>query len=375
MKNVSILLVLLMVGVLQARILHADQLTVNEAKKKNLVANRMMALARTSSLKEFNETVEVNGWEAPVIYSKWKVDVSTNWPREIADCRLAQREAGREIAAMLTRTVRLLLNEASSLEVEAVAKEQIRFIEWMSQTEGYGNLMLLERAQDILAIALIRLTGDMSYPLEGVDVLASKITEGWYAPEKLFRVYKMECPDQTVATDYKSAMREWRDFSEDVRKTSVNLAQFRSSEVPFGFEDRGSHLKVNQKFPEKIWDVKFHSKLFVGYDNPSLSKLRAMTTFRRTVGGFPAEFAEQRSFDATPISSSFRKAWDPYAFKKMHDKAWAAIGSTSAVTYYALITGILMPEAELEEWMAIRKERPGPAFSNMVRVVTVGGNK
>jgi hypothetical protein len=328
--------------------------------------NKITDAANDLTLLEFNNFVTSEGLRFPIIYSQWRINCATNWSANQKEIHLAARAAGLSTAKLLSRTASSLMLESESGKILSTYNALLEISRWISNPDGYGNFLLAKRANNILTVAAIRLTGDLTFSSDKLSFMVDQIDGVNFDENKLFNIYINEHPRTTRATSLETAQEEWRSYCGYGHPKRTDSGQCDDLLVSFGKDDYDQDIVKNFSCPELVWELKLHEILFLGVREQKQTYLKNLLLFRTNVGYYPIEILEQRSFHATPISASFIKAWDLFAYKKANDQLWRSVGSSAADVYHQLTSGYLMPDAEYQDWVFAGKPTSRLAFTNMI---------
>jgi hypothetical protein len=125
---------------------------------------------RTNGIAVFLDHARGRKWTAPKIPSKWYIEHRAK-PEEKASFEQA-RTLGRAILDALDTTAKQPLPQKNE-EVAALIRRLVELGAWLRRTDGFGNLLLAQRAADVAPRGLGRLIADLQFDIgEASNLLA-----------------------------------------------------------------------------------------------------------------------------------------------------------------------------------------------------------
>ncbi len=232
-----------------------------------------MAAAAERGVEDFVAAARSAGWRAPVIPSRWHIErVSAPAGRPAAH---AARGVGAALARRLAETaprMRSLPADDSLLRPCAALCE---LAEWCAAAEGYGNVLLAQRALDLAAVGVARLAAEEKFPLEKILPLAARLRMPWAGATARRRILNAEAGAELfAAADQAELERTWADGA----RGAGAHADFFRDERP----GRGEPATL-----AATWERKWHERLVDGLELRSAALALALVEFRRVAGGFP----------------------------------------------------------------------------------------
>ncbi len=244
-------------------------------------------------------------WIAPSIPSQWHVTEVAPAAQRPAD------EAARALGQMLAQQLAALAPEIQRMPADDALLQQAGqlgdFARWCTTAEGYGNALLAERCTDLAAVAVARLSANLDFPLAKILPLAGRLMrQPWASPAARVRILNQEAGARLFPADdqddieltwqsgirllAESRRRELRAArlanprAFHIRETPVLLAHlaFFADEVPGG---RSPATLVN------TWSRKWHAQFADGLAPYNVSRVLALTEYRRITGEFPSPVA------------------------------------------------------------------------------------
>lgn len=338
----------------------------------------MMTVMQQATLEDFLQAVEANGWKAPVIYSLWHVEqiaTEEEWP-----VRFEARVLGRILAERLVDWKTLMMADTSPAQLQQDIERFFTLTDWLTKSRGYGNLFLAARCHDITTVGIGRLLVNLEYPLETtVNLLNTLDAPPWNAPSVRQQILNQEAGVELFVTastqekEIQSSLKEIWDIGEifirvqetpDVKAAiegnppkgkewlvTPSLLQMYRQASPLiqehaeFFKDDGVPAVVTTL---SMWDRKWHQRCVTGFGSYNAHSLKALVTFRATVGYFPTEPKYEDDFYRSRIEAAFAQVWrENYA---THD-TWNLDAPASAA-YEAIITGRFLDADTRAEMLA-----------------------
>jgi hypothetical protein len=124
------------------------------------------------------------------IPSRWHIDQIATRERRLVD--VPAHDLGKALVERLAEDARTIHNDATSQSVYEIGVQLSALAEWCGGTEGYGNMLLAQRINDLQAVAIAKLTADLDFPLEKCQELLAKIKEPWKKVDYRSRIMNRE---------------------------------------------------------------------------------------------------------------------------------------------------------------------------------------
>lgn len=330
-------------------------------------------------LHAFNQTADSKRWRAPSIPSKWHLEKEASPDERNRDSQA--RAFGENLIKHLEIWADELVSERSNDRNLAISTDLLDLADWLAVSPGYGNYLLAARCQDIASVGIGRLLVDLTYPLSVVSALVDRLDSPWQTPEARAGVLNVEARTNLFPPTLTEASLNdlWQNGQMLLIKYSSpgSQAAFEGKEQE-GFDALAQIVKKHGVKPvetplfmrnldffkddplgaqgrpvtmSRKWDAKWHGKLVVGLESQNKRKLKALLTFRQSVGNFPdspqvtdeqkaaakaeIETASKRGLKIVPFQAAFSspgeaafaQAWQRYATKDTRNldaMAWQA---------------------------------------------------
>lgn len=382
-KNHRFLLKAIMAALLLPSTIRADQI------------EDMTAMLSHDSPAAFLVAVKSNRWVAPFIHSKWFVDRITDPDAKQEEVSI--RAFGKLMAERLDAWSKTLRDARTAEQIAPLTENLLALSDWLATANGYGNLTLAFRCQDVASTGMGRLAADLNFPYEAVSGLVARLQAPWQssitraqmlnaeAGTSLFDVAGIDATtiQERLSKAWQDAQRSIR--AQEIRQQSVELLGSESLQTSANKEDPSitAMRKTLESIPQlpsdqmaffadtptasyparpwttlRLWDIKRHA-FFIGGDleSPNLRKLNALLRFRERVGHFPERMTlapEQVAAQEAEIADAAKKgvrivpAETAYgsARKAAFATAWRnasttepGIGRLACDTYEAILAG------------------------------------
>ena len=358
----------------------------------------MVATLSHNSPAEFLIAANSNRWTAPIIHSNWFVDRITD--PDIKQKEVSIRAFGKLMADCIDTWSKTLREARTPKEIAPLTKNLLALSDWLATANGYGNLTLAFRCQDVASTGLGRLAADLDFPYDEVSGLVVRLQAPWQssitraqmlnaeAGTNLFDVSGKDdaSAQEVLAKTWQNAQRsmlfqemrkqypEVIDLAEGRAPSGVDAntlvalkeglaaaASFSTNKMDFFADIPSGDYPARPWTTSRLWDVKRHSFFTAGdIQSPNFRKLMTLLRFRQLVGSFPDHLsisAEQAVAQATAIADAAKRgikivtAEEAFGStrKAAFDAAWSnvnatepAIGTLSCDTYEAVLAGDLV---------------------------------
>lgn len=291
--------------------------------------NSMKAFLETSDLTHFVETMRLEKWSAPVIYSKWHVDNVMIPPnRENAN---AARAFGKLLAMRINDFAQKIRTTQESQELFVQSLTLLELTDWLNKSDGYGNFLLGSRCLDVAAVAIARCVADETFSLESIRQVVPRLRPSWMSPSVRQRILNKEAgaavfdTSESDATKMHEHLRSiWqagRELKLQASTADLDL-QRELAQRPTHLDRERPEMKASARFfdDEKFvgqgattsgrWDLKRHEEII--QKNPSsIATAEKLIIFRDTLGGFPKKNGVKYTDDAEG-EKAFGWAWAPH---------------------------------------------------------------
>lgn len=237
---------------------------------------------------------------APEIPSAWRqqqaIDAATKARVKNA------RDFGAAVAAAL-------VDEATAMRVGERKHIQKRvrllshLVTWLGTTDGYGNLLLCYRANDIAGVGFGRLVADQSVSMDDIDALVASFPRRWRSFESRTRVLNLEAGAHVFNCSSDSELEERWDLGIYLSTAAGKERLVKQVGMP-AVEDLGLPkddviLQVGAFFDAclpgeratgtvvELWGMNCHRRIAMGLESRNWDRANALYEFRKAVGGFP----------------------------------------------------------------------------------------
>ncbi len=304
------------------------------AMQNETVLESMKRSAMETNIEDFLRNINENHWMCPGFYSRWSVQrISSVTER---DALIRQREVGYALALRCEEWAREAGNIGDVTEAENLVGMLLELADWISQTRGYGNLLLAARCHDIACVGIARLLVDLQFSEERIESLIGCLDAEWYSPRIRAGVLNEEARgllfDVGSISDEaeleKSFEETWcygsflHDSEKDPKLREAIVASGDRKEVPPVVRMTGAKALIRAvqrpilteradffskdeywKFGKpptllNSWDWKRHELLVEGFKPRNIESVKGLYLFRLRVKYFPKSRDE------------FRQAWD-----------------------------------------------------------------
>lgn len=292
---------------------------------------RVQAMQRDldrDGLWNFLDTVRAKGWSAPWIHSDYWVGRLPEKPEDRVELEKAQRALGLSIAKAFDAEALKLMQPADSATREAQAKSFLDAADWLRKSRGYGNLLLVTRAENLAYIPIGYLVADLTCSTNTIDALMKRI--GTPEEDLAFRlaVLDEEAP-VPLAVRKGESLKETNDRLELAWNLGYHAMKTWCKDQGMGrAKDRESRRRIPAAYAffaddeasqppfttVNKWDQKQHHSCCVyGCDTGIRQRIDTLHLFRLQVGSFPtnppAWFGPQEK-KYTAIEAAFIQAWE-----------------------------------------------------------------
>ncbi len=309
-------------------------------------------------------SASTEGWNPPVIYSRWHIEnVAANVDKAAMQ---SAHEFGKAVAIRIAVETRRVPFPTTTNEARLFSKAYLDLADWLNRSKGYGNIILGARCLDIAAVGIGRCAIDPAFSQKDLTHLVSRLRPRWLDPQVRKDILNEEAGAPLFSVDEKGGASDIVETLNTVWQTGQTQAlekrnpalksirikkhedlnvssKTRASEVayfdhpaiianlPFFADDslRGSVTTV------ETWGKKQHGHVVATLESANVAKVEALATFREKVGGFPTNYAVQHPF-YTGAKAAFELAWRPHATKEtrlLYVTAWQAYDELTNGTF------------------------------------------
>ena len=271
----------------------------------------------------FFDTAQSNQWAAPKIHSQCWVDWLPTDQEKLKRLERGRRDFGLGIVKAVEREALHTLLPTSTVERANQATRLLNFSDWVGKPDGYGNLAIKRRVDNLACIPIGHLVANLDYPMEKIEALFARFeTEGgWLRMQR--NVLNEESPHKYDARTKDELAVQWHGY---FRKAAFAFKEAKGRypynhseslelprEISFYCEDETS--PPPQTLATK-WNTKRHYIFCVmGYEDTVTERVKNLLLFRKTIGRFPLSPVHSRWTFDTPLQEGFYEAWKPYEGK------------------------------------------------------------
>jgi len=285
--------------------------------------NGLQARLQQKGVSAMMDAVQKNGWAVPYIPSQWHVEHVSRLDQKQTDG--AAREFGDALAKQLVSVAVTMQQLPVGDDLYEQTLKLCALSDWCSSVDGYGNVLLAQRALDLAAVGVARLVASPDFPLDKAKQLSARMQPSWMSGDSGMRILNndagttiFESTDRdTMEKTFGSGQRllaEQRNPQLYVERQK-NAIQWRLMETPeikanLSFFDEPN---VSSAFAETLvnnWNRNRHSILVEGLQLQTIIKAQALAEFRGDIGSFPTD----ASFTGSELSKI--KEWSEDFFKK-----------------------------------------------------------
>ncbi|MBM4155920.1 MAG: hypothetical protein FJ221_12975 [Lentisphaerae bacterium] len=302
----------------------------------------------------FLDAARSEGWSVPWIHSDYWVGRLPEKPEGRVSLERAKRAFGLALAKALDGEALTLMKPADSAARESQAKRLLDAADWIRTSRGYGNLLLVTRAENLAHIPIGHLVADLNHPTNAINALMKRVNTPDEGLGFRLAVLDEESPVPIYAVR-RGTVSEVSDrldlaWSRKVKTVAAwckaNGVRFSEAwkhrarmppECAFFADDEVStppYTTVNQ------WDEKQHKSYCVyGGVTGIRQRVEMLYRFRLHVRAFPTTpppwFGPQEKI-YTATEAAFDKAWEPFG------RTYGPIWQSAARTYESIRSNRLM---------------------------------
>ena len=136
---------------------------------------------RTGTLEAVMRRIYTQSYPAPLIRSHWHIqNIAVG---EEKSKLILEREIGFTLALRLEDWAEEMQQKKTAQENHQYSWMLLDLSDWITSQKGYGNFLLGNRCLDIACVGLGRAIADLEYPLDGIESLMSRLDPVWYSPK------------------------------------------------------------------------------------------------------------------------------------------------------------------------------------------------
>ena len=310
----------------------------------------------------FFDTAQSNQWAAPKIHSQCWVDWLPTDQEKLKRLERGRRDFGLGIVKAVEREALHTLLPTSTVERANQATRLLNFSDWVGKPDGYGNLAIKRRVDNLACIPIGHLVANLDYPMEKIEALFARFeTEGgWLRMQR--NVLNEESPHKYDARTKDELAVQWHGY---FRKAAFAFKEAKGRypynhseslelprEISFYCEDETS--PPPQTLATK-WNTKRHYIFCVmGYEDTITERVKNFLLFRKTIGRFPEKPSRPLGlFKGEEIREAFYEAWMP------HEKKYSKKGSGAARSFTDIQRNAFM-DYDTSELVSFMREKVVP---------------
>lgn len=275
----------------------------------------------------FAQAAGDNRWKAPTISSRWYAE-KVALPRD-ASLEREKRDFGKALETRIAELVPQFRASRDGAEIYRRCVLLIRLADWLSASEGYGNLFLAARCKDVATVGLGPLVANLDFPMEKIAGLlpslappTSSLRARVLNQEAGVQLFSKTATQDELESVWRSGallmlentnpkLRETRLSHPEVKVIETvairsNLAFFTDDDLP------------TPPTTANLWSRKNHERLVTGLDVPNVRKLLALAAFRQAVKAFPTKPSYGKHDFESDGKAAFDEAWRPHATPETH---------------------------------------------------------
>ncbi len=356
-KYMTIVLALIAPSMLLAS---ADPAKISEEMER---LRRVEASLSSGGISELLKTASGESIPAPRINSKYYAERIAKQEPLLASLEQAKRALGLKVAQSLDG---LAVESQQQTIADQRLKQATRFLDladWFKTQKGYGNYLLVTRCENLAAVPLGYLTGDLAIPMEKITIQRKRISNN--DEERTFRksVLNSEAPKPFIGelTGTQSQQDEqmqiawsnqWHAIADWFKARNVSISKWKQTDLPDEFAFFFEEDEIKPFTTTRNWEINRHSTLVNGFRDKNIENIDGFAKYRELVGKFPTEPPKWWKPDDrlyTKTKAAFEDAWRPY------EEANGPIFGVAVIVYEQVTTGTLMDSDSLLEKLAAKK--------------------
>jgi hypothetical protein len=361
MNKIFLLLIMVVLAVLAPAMLWAstdpaiikDEMGRIQRLDTSLTAGGIEALLNVAS----RESIA-----APKINSKYYADRIAKQEPALAPLEQAKRAFGLKVAQALDGVAVESQRQAASDQRIKQATQLLDLADWFKAQKGYGNYLLVTRCENLAAVPLGYLTGDLTFPMEKITTQRKRISTN--SDEREFRkaVLNSEAPKPFIGplTGTQSQQddqmqiawgNQWHAMNDWFKARNIGIDKWKRSDLP---DELAFFLDESPNGPKKTsgsWEMNLHASLVNGFRDKNIENIDGFAKYRELVGKFPTEPPKWWKPDDklhTAREAAFLDAWEPYR------RDQGALYGVASIVYEQVTTGGLMDQESLLDKLATK---------------------
>jgi len=324
-----------------------------------------------SSLWPFLDAAKSERWSVPWIHSEYWVACLPEKQEERIKLEKAKRRFGFSIAKAFDSEGLKIMQPADTTTRERQSKRLLDSADWLRKSRGYGNLLLVARAENLACVPMCYLVADLNYSTNDITALIKRISTPVEDLGFQLAVLDEEAP-MPLNVSRNGSTKEVIDrldiaWSRKMEKGKTwceqNGANFAKAskqrnlmppEIAFFADDEAMTMPYTIA---NSWNEKQHHIFCINGSVKDICKaVQTLYLFRSKVGSFPtnppAWFGPQEK-KYTAIEAAFTQAWEPY-------ETYGQIGQFAAMVYASIRSNRLMDweTQQIVEALEEAKARP-----------------
>jgi len=332
----------------------------------------------TNGLDTFCATCIEKSWHSPYIDSQWYVNRITNMEARIQ--AQTARDIGYRIAIKLDGTAPSINQPAPWSVYERNAYMLLTLGNWLSKSDGYGNIVLANRCYDMAYISLAKMIFDTSCPTSTIACLLSIYDMSWYNPCRIAAILAKESGMPSfgsVATkrniDSDAMYGALEEELSAAMKAAVSNPVGQVSEIVL---HNGKRVTIDRQQLDDVflgatvetvrdgWHST-HLRLLLcnapAKNNDRKERLLSFLRFRTVVGSFPTHPTNKVNYitgvgdnivdEQVLIIYSFEEAWRAHCTNNLKDceDSLPSVSTVSSMYYFYLKGRFMDKDSEIEE--------------------------
>ena len=368
-RNLSLVTFLLMVAACSAQ---TEPSSDGKIKAELERVHVMQEQLDRSGLWPFFDAAKSESWFVPWIHSDYWVGRLPEKQEERIKLERAKRAFGLSIAEALDSEALKITQPADSTTREGQAKRFLDAADWLRQSRGYGNLLLVTRAENLAYVPIGYLVADLNYPTNDITALMKRASTPEEDLDFRLAVLDEEAPEP-INVERGGSVNQMNDRLDIAWAKKMNAVATWCKENGAYFPKASKH---RAKMPPECafladdevstppyttvnkWDEKHHRSFCIyGTIDGIRHRVDTLYLFFSRVGSFPTNpppwFGPQEK-KYTAIEAAFSEAWEPF------DSTYGPIGQSAARVYEAIRSNRLMDweTAQVVETLEKAKTQP-----------------
>ena len=346
-RLIVVVLALLAPAVLWAS---TDPATIKEEMEK---LRRLDASLNSGGVAELLTTASRESIAAPKINSKYHAERIAKQEPALAPLEQAKRAFGLKVAQALDGVAVESQRQTASDQRIKQATQLLDLADWFKAQKGYGNYLLVTRCENLAAVPIGYLTGDLSFPMEKITAQRKRISAN--NDEREFRksVLNGEAPKPFIGVltgtqsqqDDQMQMawgNQWHAMADWFNARKIGIDKWKRSDLPDELAFFLDESPSGSKTTVKSWEMDRHAGIAInGLRDKNIDNIDGFAKYRELVGTFPTEPPKWWK-PSDPLYSktraAFEDAWRPYEGKH------GALFDIASIVYEQVTTGSLVDQ-------------------------------